>query len=123
MTPQRPRPSRTATLARRTTVLLGTAAAVLATAGPAGADVPEGWSDPEPVNMLHALLVLGGIPLALFVLITALTYLPAMARGERVNPTAPTVENQWLGGPRKSTAELAAPDTETSEAGGASARW
>jgi len=30
---------------------------------------------------------------------------------------------QWLGGPRKGTAELAGPDSEHSEAGGASARW
>ena len=38
-------------------------------AAPARADVPEGWSDPEPVDTLHALLVLVGIPLLLFVLI------------------------------------------------------
>jgi hypothetical protein len=28
-------------------------------------DVPVGWSDPKDVNMVHALLVLGGIPLLL----------------------------------------------------------
>ena len=30
-------------------------------------DVPVGWSDPSDVNMVHALLLLGGIPLLLFI--------------------------------------------------------
>ena len=52
-----------------------------------------------------------------------LVYLPAMVRGERVAPGGAARENQWFGGPRKGTAELAAPDTEESKAGGASGRW
>ncbi|MDN4172663.1 hypothetical protein QWY28_06905 [Nocardioides sp. SOB77] len=92
-------------------------------AAPASADVPEGWSDPDPVNTLHALLLLGGVPLLLFVLIALAVYVPALARGERVAPGTATPENQWIGGPRKSTAELAGPDGEQSQAGGASARW
>lgn len=115
--------SRTATTIRRTTVLLATTAALGAVSGPASADVAEGWSNPKDVDAWHALLVLGGIPLALGLLITALIYVPALVRGERVAPGAPLVENQWIGGPGKGTAELAGPDTEQSEAGGASARW
>ena len=92
-------------------------------AAPASAEVPEGWSDPEPVSALHALLVLVGIPVGLFVVIAVAVYVPALVRGERIAPGAPAIENQWLGGPRKGTAELAAPDSEESEAGGASARW
>ena len=95
----------------------------LVVAAPAVADVPEGWSDPESVSMLHVLLVMVGVPLALFVLILLAVYVPAAARGERLKPGAPSVENQWLGGPRKSAGELAAPDNEESRAGGASARW
>ncbi len=95
----------------------------VALAAPAQAEVPEGWSDPEPVSALHALLVLAGIPLLLFVLIVLAVYLPALVRGERVKPGAPAVEDQWFGGPRKGTAELAGPDNEDSQAGGASARW
>lgn len=110
------------TLARRTTVVLAATAAVLATAGPAGAEVPEGWSDPDEVSVLHAVLVLGGIPLLLFVVISMLVYIPSLVRGERGGPGA-TRENQWFGGPRQGTAELAAPDTEESKAGGASGRW
>lgn len=111
------------TLVRRTAVLTAPVAITLLAAAPAGAEVPEGWSDPDPVSSLHALLVLGGVPLLLFVLIALAVYIPALARGERVAPGAPALENQWLGGPRKTTAELAGPDSEESEAGGASARW
>lgn len=112
---------------RRAAVLLVAAAtpvlgAVLM-ASPAGAEVPVGWSDPEPVPVLHALLVLGGIPALLFLLIVAAVYVPALVRGERLSPGATGLENQWLGGPRKTTAELAGPDSKESEAGGASARW
>jgi hypothetical protein len=111
------------TLARRSTVVLAAAATVLATAGPARAEVPEGWSDPEEVSVLHAVLVLGGIPLLLFVVIWLLVYIPGMVRGESQGPGGATRENQWFGGPRQGTAELAAPDTEESKAGGASGRW
>lgn len=105
------------------TVVLLAGLASAAPAAPAAADVPEGWSDPDRVGTVEALLLLGAIPLGLFVLITLLVYVPALARGERVSAGAPTVENQWIGGPRKSTAELAGPDNEESQAGGASARW
>ncbi|MBB6626747.1 hypothetical protein H5V45_05365 [Nocardioides sp. KIGAM211] len=113
-----------ATFARRTAVVLVALAAPLALAGPAGADVPEGWSqNPEDVSTLHALLVLGGIPVLLFLLIVAAVYVPALIRGESVTPGGAEVEDQWFGGPRKGTAELAGPDTDESKAGGASGRW
>ena len=95
----------------------------LALAAPAGAEVPEFWDDPEPVDKLGAILLLGGVPLLLAVLITIAVYVPAIARGERVAPGAPQVQDQWLGGPRKTAGELAAPDSEDSQAGGASGRW
>lgn len=112
---------------RRSLLLLVTGLTSLglsvALAPPASADVAEGWPQAEPVDMLNAVLLLGGVPLLLFVAIMGAIYLPALVRGERLSPVAPTVENQWLGGPRKSAGELAGPDTETSEAGGASGRW
>lgn len=116
------------TVVRRSAAILAAAlvsgAASIALAAPAHAEVPVGWSEPEPVNMLHALLVLGGIPLALFVVIALAVYVPALVRGERVAPGAPLIENQWLGGPRGETTELAGPDDDgESESGGASARW
>lgn len=112
---------------RRTVVVLVTGLTMtglsLVLAAPAMAEPSEGWPDNDPVDMLQALLVLAGIPLLLFVVITVAVLVPAMVRGERIAPGAPAVDNQWLGGPRKSAGELAAPDTETSEAGGASGRW
>lgn len=86
-------------------------------------DVPVGWSDPKDVNLVHALLYLGGVPLLLFVLIAALVYLPSLLRGERLTPGTAPVENQWLGGPSTGTAQLKGPDTSESQAGGASGRW
>lgn len=91
-------------------------------------DVPVGWSDPEDVDMVHALLVLGGIPLLLFVAILTAVYLPAVIRGERIAPGQPPVENQWIGGPRKGVAELSSKQTastaeDADATGGASGRW
>ena len=109
---------------RRATTVLGLFAVLaLALAAPASADVPENWSDPAGVDPLHALLVVFVIPAGIALVIAALTYLPPLLRGESVKPGAPTISNQWLGGPAKSVGELAGPDGEQSQAGGASAKW
>ncbi len=79
---------RTLRSVRRASVLFAFAATSLLAASPAGADVPEGWSDPDPVPPLEALLVLAGIPVLLIVAITAAVYVPALVRGERVVPGA-----------------------------------
>lgn len=97
-------------------------AGLVAVSGPAAAEVGVGWSDPEEVNLVEALLILGGIPIALALVITVLVYAPSLARGEGLG-TGGTPESEWLGGPRRTTAELAGPDTEESAAGGASGRW
>jgi hypothetical protein len=86
-------------------------------------DVPDGWSNPSDVNVVEALLLLGGIPLLLFITITVAVYVPSLRRGERIAPGQAPVENQWLGGPRKGTAELKGPESEDIKAGGASGRW
>jgi len=86
-------------------------------------DLPVGWEEPPDVNMVHALLLLGGIPLLLFVAITVAVYVPSLVRGERIAPGQPAVEDQWLGGPRTGTAELKGRDSEDTGAGGASGRW
>jgi len=86
-------------------------------------DVPVGWSNPSEVNMVEALLLLVGVPLLLFILITVAVYLPSLIRGESIAPGQPPVENQWLGGPRTGTAELKGPESEDVDAGGASGRW
>ncbi len=112
--------------------LTGATAALLVSslllAGPASAKVGEGWGTQEPVDKLFVLGVLVGIPVALFILIVALVYLPGLARGERVAPGATGPQDQWLGG-RRTTGELAASASGASGAdqsdtdGGAGARW
>lgn len=112
---------------RRALAVLGvpslavTAVALLPTA--AQADVPEGWSDPDPVDKLNALLLLAGGPLLLFVLICLAVFLPAMVRGERLLPDHGRPDAQWLGGPHQGAAELPAADDAKSRAGGASGSW
>ena len=119
--------SRTFARVRRTAVLTTSTVVSLLVAGPASADVPEGWSDPEQVPVLNALLILVGLPLLLILLITAAVYLPAMARGERVAPGAAPVANQWFGGPREGTRELESgagrEQAHEAETGGAGGRW
>lgn len=97
--------------------------AIPLTTVPAHADVPEGWSDPDPVDKLDALLFLAGGPLLLFVLIALAVYLPSMIRGERLLPDHGRGDAQWLGGPHQGAAELPAPDDASSRAGGASGSW
>lgn len=111
--------ARAATLCTGAAFLLG---GILA-ASPAQAEVPEGWSNPDEVSTLYVVLVFGGIPLALTLLITLAVHIPALVRGEKLSTGSGTVESQWFGGPSTGTAELAAPDDGESQAGGASARW
>ena len=113
-------------LVLRSTTVCASALGALVAAGslaPAHADVPVGWSDPAPVNLFHAVLLLGGVPLLLAVIIVALFYGPALARGERVAPGSAPVVDQWLGGPRQGIRELAGPDSDNSQAGGARGSW
>ena len=107
--------------ARASLPLVALAFALLA--APAHADVAEGWSDPDDVSALHALLLLGGVPIGLFVLIALAVYLPALVRGEDISPTGGgAAESQWIGGPRNAK-ELAAGEAESTETGGAHGSW
>lgn len=105
------------------TLPAGLVAGLLLTATPAAAAVPEGWSDPEQVSALEFLGIVVAAPVGLALLIALLVYLPSMVRGEGVAAGAGRGESQWFGGPTHGTAELAGPDGEGSEAGGAGVRW
>jgi hypothetical protein len=107
---------------RRTSVVLLAGALVLAGA-PAGADVPEGWAPPTEVDPVEAVLLFVGVPLVMFLVITALVVIPGIVKGERFTPGGQATEDQWFGGPRSGTAQLPAPDSDESKAGGASGRW
>lgn len=115
----------TSTLLRRTlrawTIAFVAGATLLA--APALADVPEGWSNPDDVDALHALLLLGGVPVVLFFAITLLVLVPALVRGEKLIPSAPAVDDQWFGGPRQGVKEIESGDEAPRETGGARGSW
>lgn len=108
------------TVVRRAAVVAASATALVAVAGPASANVPEGWSNPDPMSAGHLLLLIAGLPIALALVIALLVALPGLVKGEGLTGGQPT---EWIGGPRQGTNELAAPDGAHSEAGGASARF
>ncbi len=111
----------TPTLIRRTALVLVATSLPLLAASPAGAEIPEGWSpNTEDVGFLHVLLYIGAIPLGIAILIGLAVYLPALARGERVSPTA-QAQDEWFGGPRQGAAELES--REAGQSGGGSASW
>lgn len=124
MTSNSPLPRRAALVVGSATVLL------LAYAGPASADIPDGWSDPKPVPVLHDLLLLVGIPILITVGILLAVYVPGVVRGESVAPAGAKTDDQWFGG-RRDTAELESsgaghePDHAESgrDTGGASGTW
>ncbi|MGH3509578.1 MAG: hypothetical protein ACRDPI_05035 [Nocardioidaceae bacterium] len=101
---------------------------VLVAAGPAFAEAPQAWEHDPKVNKLHALLILGAIPLGLFVLIWVLASLPYMLHGQTYHPgLAWRNEPEWFGGPDggvdKLDTEAPAESEPPDDTGGASARW
>lgn len=115
----------TPTLIRRSALLLVATAVPLLAASPAGAEVPEGWSNPEEVGFLHVMLYVAALPLGLALLIALAVYLPALARGEKVAPGAQQ-QDEWFGGPRTGPAELesgSADSERSSRTGGGSGSW
>lgn len=78
--------SNAARSAARPFLRAGALAIVLTTvvaAVPAGADVPENFSDPAPVSLLEALVVIVAIPVGLALIITLLVLGPSMVRQQR----------------------------------------
>jgi hypothetical protein len=111
-------------LPRFLAVVLASIALALTSVGAASADVPEGWSDPDEVSFMHALLVLGGIPLAVIVLLALATYVPAIVRGESLAPAGARPDDEWFGGRRDAEKALESPTSaSTDETGGASGSW
>jgi hypothetical protein len=91
---------------------------------------PETWQS-QHTSTLHALLLLAGVPLLLFVVITLLVYLPSMRKGQSYQPGHVwRGEPEWFGGPRNGleAADRAEPAAVGSGSGaetrgGASGRW
>lgn len=117
-------------LPRRAALVVGSATLLLLSyAGPASADIPDGWSDPRPVPVLHDLLLFIGIPALITLGILAAVYLPGVVRGESVAPAGAKTDDQWFGG-RRETAEVESSSASRDEraessrdTGGASGTW
>lgn len=78
-------------------VPLGLVSGVPATAA---ATTPVGWEEGPPVSLLEAVLIFGGVPLGLFLLITFLTVAPGLTRGDRSRGVDRWATPQWFNGPR-----------------------
>jgi len=100
--------------------VLAAASGALLLSAPAGADVPEGWSDPDPIGTGHGLMILLVWPLVIVVVLVGLSLLPSLLRGEKFTHTSGTGE-QWLGGPTQGSAELEG--KQDAAAGGASGTY
>jgi hypothetical protein len=98
---------------------------LLALAAPAEARPPSTWEQPDNGSTLGLLLLLVGVPVLVFVVLTILVYLPSMIRGTSSEPAIAFQErSEWFGGPRKGVdAAPDAPAEDTAGKGGASARW
>ena len=117
---------------RRGALTVGSATIfLLSYAGPAAADVPDGWSNPEPVPVLHFLLLFVGIPALITLGIVVAIYVPGVVRGESVAPAGSRGDDQWFGG-RRDTAQLEASTTTSvgspdrdgdTDTGGAGGTW
>ena len=122
---------------RRAARLLALVPAILVTSatGAAFAEAPDTWDDNPSVAPLHVLMVLVVIPVALFLLICLLVYLPSMSKGASYHPgLAWRNEPVWFGGPRGGVDSLdqaeqpavgSGPGTDDADRsrGGASGRW
>ncbi|HZK36867.1 MAG TPA: hypothetical protein VFC57_07955 [Aeromicrobium sp.] len=67
--------------------------ALVFAAGPAAADVPTTWADPEPMSKLDALVLFGGSTLGLIV---ALTLLGLLTARNNYTPTSPSTDVERL---------------------------
>lgn len=89
--------------ARRVARLLALTPAIAGVllAGPAWASAPDSWESQPKVNLLYAVLLLGGIAAGLFVLISLLVVLPGMVHHESYQPALSWRGGpEWFGGPR-----------------------
>ena len=112
-------PRRTPRLLRTTYVAAVVLASTVA-ASPALASTPETWEDTTNPSAASALLTLGGWVLGVIAVITLLTYLPSMVRGDGGDALTFSEKSEWFGGPRTGVDRDAEQPQGT---GGASARW
>ncbi len=92
---------------------------------PALAAPPDTWETSDNGSPLGRLLFLIGVPLAVIAVVTLLTYLPSLIRGQSAQSEPSFGDDpEWFGGPRKGVdATTGAAGGEDKSKGGAGARW
>ncbi|MCL6550516.1 MAG: hypothetical protein K6T37_05835 [Acidothermus cellulolyticus] len=120
-------------LSHRLTMVLGLASGWLASgffAAPvwaAGPIVNESGTPGGRLTWVQTALIFAGIPIAVFLLIGFLVYLPSLVRGPRYRPGRPWPGGAaWFGGPPDPEAAVSRIEEippSTAEGGGAGARW
>jgi hypothetical protein len=101
------------------------AVVLLGASGTAAADAPATWESTSGISPTYVILVLIAIPVALFLLITLLVYLPSMRRGDQSpRGEAWRGQSEWYGGPRGGleAADRTAPPAAVTDGRGAAAR-
>jgi len=110
---------------RASVVAVGLALTTVAT--PALAAPPDTWENSDNGPLLNDLMFLIGVPLAVVAVVTLLTYLPSLARGQSSHGEPSFRDDpEWFGGPRRgvdATSDAGAAPEESSSKGGASAQW
>jgi hypothetical protein len=99
---------------------------VILTAGPALAKVkPDDGEVPGPsLGLRNTILLFVVVPIAAFLLISALAVLPSTLSRPRYRPGKPWEHPpRWVGGPAESRTAIAAASSEPTARGGASAEW
>ncbi|MGQ0844864.1 MAG: hypothetical protein ACT4QF_12080 [Sporichthyaceae bacterium] len=107
----------------------------VALAAPAAALERDDGDDPgEQMSTLEALMLFGVVPIALMLLITLLTVLPSMVKGNKKPGINWDAQPEWYGGPegekapeveagRQALTGTVVSGGETDDGGGSSARW
>ena len=88
---------------------------------------PETWDNSDNGPLLGDLMFLIGVPLAVIAVVTLLTYLPSLIRGQSSEGELSFRDStEWFGGPRRgvdATSDAEATPEQSSSKGGASANW
>lgn len=98
---------------------LSAAVSVLLIASPASADVTEGWSNPDPVDTGHAVMLYVVYPLAIVIGMIVLGLLPKLIKRQPILDQPVPGNATWIGAPSTNAASLNNPEA-TEGTGGAS---
>lgn len=109
-------------VARTAGVALLSVPLLLATALPAAAQADG--EVPDPLPLLPSLLIFGGIPILIMLLVGLLVFGPSALRKPRYRPTQGWEHDPvWYGGPEDAEAAVQSAEPKQPGRGGSSATW